>query len=185
CQAFVFHKFLAFPVVNSDRKVVGIVDVGLLRDEVFQLAEGERLDEVFEAIGFHISQVKDASPLRAFRFRFPWLLATIGSGTLCALLASAYEVTLAKAIVLAFFLTMVLGLGESVSVQSMTVTIQALRAMQPTWAWYWRAFKREAGTALLLGLGCGIVVAGVVWLWRGNPIAAISIGASIFLNLCA
>ncbi len=185
CEAFVLHKFLAFPVVNNERKVVGIVDVGLLRDEVFELAEGERLDEVFEAIGFHISQVRDASPFRAFRFRFPWLLATIGSGTICAILASAFEVSLAKSLVLAFFLTMVLGLGESVSIQSMTVTVQALHAVEPTFAWYARAFRREAGTAALLGCACGTIVGVIVWLWHGAGLAAFSIGASILLTLCA
>jgi magnesium transporter len=185
CEAFVLHKFLAFPVVDEQKRLIGTVDVSLLSAEVFDAAEKEHVDELFEAIGFRISQVRDASPLKAFRFRFPWLLATIGSGTVCALLTSTYEVTLAKSIVLAFFLTMVLGLGESVSVQSLTVTIQALRAVQPTFGWYLKALRREAGAALLLGLGCGVVVAGVVWLWRGNPLAAASIGASIFLNLCA
>lgn len=185
CEAFVLHKFLAFPIVDYRQRIVGVVDVGVLTEEVFDAAERQRLDELFEAIGFHVSQVRDASPWRAFRFRFPWLLATIGSGTVCAVLASAYEVTLAKAIVLAFFLTLVLGLGESVSIQSMTITIQALRAVKPTFRWYWRAFWREAGTALLLGLACGIVVAAIVWTWRGAPLAAISIGASIFLTLCA
>src|SRR2546429_5854211 len=186
CEAFVLHKFLAFPVVDEQRRIVGIVDVGFFTEEVFEMTEeGERPDDVFEAMGFHVAQVREASPLRAFRFRFPWLLATIGSGTLCALLASAYEVTLAKTIVLAFFLTLVLGLGESVSVQSMTVTIQALRAVQPTFGWYVRAFRREAGTALLLGSACGTVVGIIIWLWRGTPLAAFSIGASILLTLCA
>jgi magnesium transporter len=161
------------------------VDVSLLSDEVFDAAERERLDEIFEAMGFHISQVRDASPVRAFRFRFPWLLATIGSGTLCAMLASSYEVTLAKTVLLAFFLTLVLGLAESVSVQSMTLTIQALRSIQPTFGWYVKAFRREAGTALLLGAGCGLVVGLIVWLWRGAPLAALSIGSSISLALCA
>src|SRR2546426_5148193 len=100
------------------------------------------MDELFEAIGFHISQVRDASPVRAFRFRFPWLLATIGSGLLCAVLASAFELTLAKSIALAFFLTLVLALGESVSIQSMTLTIQALHTMRPTLRWYVGAFRR-------------------------------------------
>jgi Mg/Co/Ni transporter MgtE len=49
----------------------------------------------------------------------------------------------AKSIVLTFFLTLVLGLGESVSIQSMTVTIQALRGTRPTFAWYFRAFRRS------------------------------------------
>jgi magnesium transporter len=172
--------------VDKERRIVGVVDVGFFTDEVFGLSEeGERPDDVFETMGFHVAQVREASPWRAFRFRFPWLLATIGSGTICAVLASAFEVTLARTIILAFFLTLVLGLGESVSIQSMTVTIQALRAVQPTFAWYSRALRREAGTAVLLGAGCGAVVAVIIWLWRGAALAAFSIGASILLTLCA
>src|SRR5512136_1690225 len=164
CEAFVMHKFLAFPVVDEQRRIVGVVDVSFFTQEVFDIAG--RQEEVFEALGFHVAQVRDASPLRAFRFRFPWLLATVGSGTICALLAGAFELTLAKSLVLAFFLTLALGLGESVSIQSMTVTIQALRAMQPTLGWYVRAFRREIGTALLLGTACGTLVGLIVWLWR-------------------
>jgi magnesium transporter len=185
CEAFVLHKFLAFPVVDADRKIVGVVDVGLLTEEAFDIAEREQTDALFESIGFHVSRVRDASPLRAFRFRFPWLLATIGSGTLCALLASTFEVTLAKSIVLTFFLTMVLGLGESVSVQSMTVTIQALRFRSPTLGWYLGALRREVGTSLLLGAGCGLVVGLVVWLWRGAGLVGVAIGGSILLALGA
>jgi len=148
------------------------------------MAQSERIDELFEAMGFHVAQVRDASPWRAFRYRFPWLLATIGSGTICALLASAFETTLAKSLILAFFLTMVLGLGESVSIQSMTVTIQALHAVRPTFRWYARALAREAGTSLLLGSGCGLLVAVIVWFWHRNPLASVSIGASILLTLC-
>jgi magnesium transporter len=185
CEAFVLHKFLAFPVVDEQRRIVGVVDVSLLSEQAFDIAEREQTNSVFESIGFRVSQVRDASPVRAFRFRFPWLLATIASGTVCALLASAYEVTLARSIVLAFFLTLVLGLGESVGIQSMTVTIQALRATQPTLSWYVRAFRREAGTAVLLGAGCGTLVGLIVWLWRGAALAGFAIGGSILLALCA
>lgn len=185
CEVFVMHKFLAFPVVDEQRRIVGVVDIGLLTDEAFDIAEREQTIALFESLGFRVSQVRKASPLRAFRFRFPWLLATIGSGTFCAFLASAYELTLAKSIVLAFFLTMVLGLAESVSVQSMTITIQALRMMRPTFGWYVEAFRREAGTALLLGAACGTVVGLIVWLWRGAGLVAFAIGGSISLSLCA
>jgi magnesium transporter len=183
CELFAMHKFFAFPVVDEQRRIIGMVDVNLFTEEVLDLAEGEPPDDLFEALGFHAAQVRDASPLKAFRYRFPWLLATIASGTACALLARAFETTLAQSIVLAFFLTMVLGLGESVSMQSMTVTIQALRATHPTLRWYLRTLKREVSTALLLGAGCGVVVAVIVWLWQGHPRTAISIGCSILLSL--
>jgi len=57
--------------------------------------------------------------------------------------------------------------------------------MPPTFRWYARAFRREAGTALLLGAACGLVVGGIVWLWRGTALAAVAIGGSISLALGA
>jgi magnesium transporter len=185
CEYFVLHKFLAFPIIDAERHILGIVDVRQFTDEVFDIAEQEQMDDVFEAIGFRVSEVRDASPWRAFRFRSPWLAATIASGTVCALLVGVFETTLAQALVLAFFLTLVLGLGESVSIQAMTVTIQALRIRQPTWKWYGSALGREVGTTLLLGLACGLVVALIAWGWRGTPTAAAAIGASIALALGA
>lgn len=185
CELFVMHKFLAFPVVDQERRMLGIIDVNLFTEEVIDMAQREKMEDVFEAIGFRVSQVRDASPWRALRFRFPWLLTNICSGTICALLASAFELTLAKSLVLAFFLTLVLGLGESVSIQSMTVTIQALRSIRPTFRWFANAFWRELGTAFLLGGACGTLVGLIVWLWRGAPVAAFVIGSSIFLTVCA
>ena len=202
CEFFVLHKFFAFPVVDAERRPVGVVDVGMFTEELLEADEDEDQrtagaaagggtllpvappgDEVFEALGFRLAQLKGASPLRAFRFRFPWLLATIASGTICALLSGAFEATLAGSLVIAFFLTMVLGLNESVSIQSMTVTIQALRNASPSRRWFFDALRREGPTALLIGASCGATVALIVWLWRGELRAAVVIGGSIALSL--
>jgi magnesium transporter len=179
CEFFVLHKFFAFPLVDGQRRVVGLVDVGLFTEEVFDIAEREKLTEVFETLGFHVSQVRDASPWRAFRVRFPWLLATIVSGIFCAFLAGAYKLTLEKSLIIAFFLTLILGLGESVAIQSMTVTIQALRTAKPTLRWYLSSLWREAFTALLLGCACGLVVALVVLIWQQARMPALVIGSSV------
>lgn len=183
-EFLVQHRFLALPVVDAEDRIVGVIDVGMFTEGDFEDYERERVEEVFESIGFRISEVRDASPFRAFRFRFPWLLATIASGSACAVLTSVYDVTLAKSLVLAFFLTLVLGLGESVSIQSMTLTIQALRTIQPTLAWYVRSVRREVGTAALLGAACGSIVGLIVWIWRGAQMAAVTIGGSILLVIC-
>jgi magnesium transporter len=183
CEFFVLHKFFAFPVVDEERRILGLIDIGVFAEEVFDIAEREQLEDVFETIGFHVAQVRDAGPFKAFRYRFPWLLATIISGTACALLASAFALTLAQSLVIAFFLTLVLGLGESVSIQSMAVTIQALRSTRPTLRWYLRTFRREVATALLLGAACGLLVAGIVWFWLDAGWPATVIGASILTSL--
>jgi magnesium transporter len=183
CEFFVLHKFFAFPVVDEERRILGLIDIGVFTEEVFDVAEREQHEDIFETIGFHVAQVRGASPLKAFRYRFPWLLATIGSGTVCALLASAFAVTLAQSLVIAFFLTSVLGLGESVSMQSMAVTIQALRTTRPTLRWYGATLRRELSTAFLLGAACASLVATIVWLWRDAVLPATVVGSSIFLSL--
>ena len=179
CDLFVMHKFFALPVVDEKRRVIGTVDLSVFTQEMLDLGEPEKTDDVFEALGFRLSELRDASPFRAFRVRFPWLLATIASGTAGAFLAGFFEATLARAIIVSFFLALVLALAESVSVQSMTLTLQALRTTQPSFAWFWKTVWRELRSGALIGIGCGCVVAAIVWLWRGNPIAAGAIGASI------
>ncbi len=184
-EFFAKYKFLAFPVVDDDNHIVGVVDIAMFTDNSFDATDRESMDRLFEMIGFHIMQAREASPFRAFRFRFPWLLATIASGTVCALLAGVYEVTLAKSLILAFFLTLVLGLGESVSIQSMTLTIYNLRSRQPDFKWYVQSFFREIGAAMLLGVTCGLVVGLIAWLWRGDGVPAFTIGVSILFTLCS
>src|SRR5581483_4991740 len=183
CELFAMHRFFAFPGVDEQHRVIGMVDINLFTEEVLDLAQGEPPDDLFEAIGFHISEMRDASPMMAYRYRFPWLLVTISGGTACAFLAGAFAGTLAHGLVLAFFFTMVLGLAESVSMQSMTVTIQALHAARPTVRWYFRTLKREIFTSLMLGLSCGGVVCLIVWLWQRHLMAGIAIGGSIVLSL--
>ena len=186
CEFFVLYKFFAFPVVDADRHVIGVVDIGLFTAEMLEEREEHitaQADEIFEALGFRLSHLRGASAWRVFRHRFPWLLATIFGGTMCALLAGAFEATIASSVVIAFFLTMVLGLNESVSMQTMTVTIQALRSQAVTSNWFKVAFLRELRSAVLLGLGCGALVVMIVLLWRKELTAALAIGGSIGLSL--
>jgi magnesium transporter len=186
CEFFVLYKFLAFPVVDAERRAIGVVDTDVFMESVLEIEEPERdgvREDFFEALGFHLAQVRDASPWRVFRYRFPWLLVTVAGGTICAILAGFFEATLAHSLVIAFFLTMVLGLNESVSTQSMSVTIQALRSARLNWHWFVAALRRELATALFLGLACGGFVAVIVWLWRSDARAAGVIGGSIALSL--
>jgi magnesium transporter len=185
CEYFVLYKFLAYPVVDDQHRLLGTLDVNLFTEEVFDIAERERLDDVFETIGFRISQLKDASPLKAFSHRFPWLLATITSGVLCALISGAFETTLEKAVVITFFLALVLGLCESVSIQSVSLAIQSLHAITPTWRWYFRALVREISVGALLGLATGTIAFLIVWLWRGTLVAGGVVGSTVLFSFLA
>lgn len=191
CEFFVLHKFLAFPIIDRERRITGVVDVSLFNEEVFGIPKTESGDELFQAIGFHISQARQASPLQIFRFRFPWLLVTISAGTVCAFLARAHEKTLQHTLVVAFFLTLVLALGESVAVQSLALVLEALRLRKVTLGWFLATCRREALTALPLALSAGLVVFMVVLildhaLWPALIISgsiAFAVGAACLLGI--
>src|SRR4030081_1370772 len=69
CEFFVLYKFFAFPVVDNERHIVGVVDVSLFAEEMLQESDREEQtrsgpvsDDVFEALGFRLSQIRGASP---------------------------------------------------------------------------------------------------------------------------
>ena len=180
CEFFVLYKFYALPVVDAERHVIGVIDVGLFTEQVLSVEQKEEgSDDIFQTLGFHVGELRNATPAKAFRFRFPWLLATVGTGLLCAILVGAYARTLEQRIVLAFFMTLVLGLGESVGAQSMAVTLQAIHTMKPNLRWFLLALKRELATAAMLGGGCAVVAGAIIAAWQRDVPAAIAIAASI------
>ena len=184
-ELFVKKKLLAFPIVNQEGQMVGVIDISFFSNEQVSIVERQHIEDIFQLIGFGMEQLKGRSVFGVFRYRFPWLLATIMSGTTCAVLAGYYQTTLAETIVLAFFLTLVLGLGESVSIQSMTMALQKLHFGIPSLANYLSSLRSEVSATALLGLACGGVVGSFAWLWRGETGPALVISLSIFLAIVA
>ncbi|HOR61829.1 MAG TPA: magnesium transporter [Smithellaceae bacterium] len=182
-EFFILYKFLAFPVVDADRKILGVIDVNLFTQEMIDMEEREQVHSIFDTLGVSVAEMKDRSPFSVFRRRFPWLLATIASGTVCALLVGFFEATLAQSLILAFFLTLVLGLGESVSTQTMAITVHFMHHRRARSGWYFEVLRRELSRTLLLALACGAIVGAIAWIWRGEAAAAFVIGGGIFLSL--
>ena len=111
-RIFVLYKFLAFPVVDEQRRVVGIIDANLFAEEILEAGESEgptalgssqSSPEFFEALGFHIEQIRGASPVA--RFPVPFSVAAGYRDGRHALgdPGRLFEATLARSLVLAFF----------------------------------------------------------------------------------
>lgn len=183
CEFFTIHRFLALPVVDEAGRLLGVTEVNLLTEEIFNLADSRSTDALFQLIGVHVAEARAGSPWAGFRSRFPWLLANISGGILCAVVASRYEAFLDQVIVLALFIPVVLALAESVSVQSTTLTIQGFAGSGVVWLRFLRNLGKEFTTALFLGLACGALVGLIAWLWKGIGLVAIAIFASITLAM--
>ena len=179
-EYFATRRLLAFPVVNGKGELLGVVDVSLFTSEIIDLAK-QTYDDIFQLIGVHGTAQR--STWMAFRDRFPWLVANIVGGLIAAFIASRFEHLLQEVVVLALFIPVVLALGESVSMQALTLTLQNLTDGPIQWKRLSAALWKEFKTASLLGLGCGGVVGLVVLVWRGDPAVTATIFLAITLSM--
>jgi magnesium transporter len=167
CEFFVLHRFLAFPVVDRERRLVGAIDVELYTDELRDLSGGPS-DDLFQLIGVHLARARQLTPLRAFRSRFPWLMCNVMGGVAAAFLCGLFQGELERAVTLALFIPVVLALAESVSIQSISLTLQVFRGKPPSWLAIFQRLNREFLVGLLLGGGSGLVVGCVALAWLGQ-----------------
>jgi magnesium transporter len=184
CELFTEYRFLALPVVDEDTKILGIVDINLFTDDVVSLNHQRQLENVFQLIGVHVSiGKKKVSPWSNFKSRFPWLLCNITSGIICAFIAGRYELLISELAILAMFITVVLAISESVSIQSMALTLQVLLQRNVSWRHVLIGVRSELLTSVLLGAGAGFVVGVIAYLWRGVLWQGLAIGLSIWLSV--
>jgi magnesium transporter len=174
CEFFTMYRFLAFPVVGPDRTLLGVIDVQMYTDELAETGTGVR-DNLFQLIGVHLSNANQTSPFRAFRGRFPWLLCNVGGGLLAAVLSGIFQDVVSwKEAVLALFVPLVIGVAESVSIQSVTLALQ--RTESGGWLRTFQRVGREALTGILLAAASATVVAIVAYTWQRD----LTVAAAVF-----
>jgi magnesium transporter len=165
CQSFMKHRLLALPVVDGSGRIHGMVDMSLYTDELSEVSASSKQDYLFQLIGVHLAAAKPTSALSAFRLRFPWLGCNLAAGILAAFMSGVYQNVLGRVVALAFFIPVVLNLAESVSSQSVSLTLELLRGQTPSWRSMLEKLRRESMTGLLLGLGSGAIVGLVALVW--------------------
>lgn len=185
CEFFIFHKLLAFPIVDENRKIIGLVDVDLYTEGLSDLDQRESHNDLFQLLGVYATEAQPRSVFALFRQRFPWLIATLAGGLIAALISSAYyEVASLASVVV--FIPLVLALASSITAQSVSLAVQSLRSQIPTSATLRQRLRFELATGLLVGVGCSVIVGLAVFIWKGDLIATLTLMGSIVASMaCA
>jgi magnesium transporter len=186
-RKFQNHRFLSLPVIRADGSVAGVVDLAALTGGSVDHSDKRVVEEVFQTIGVRLEALSSGSMRAVWWARFPWLLSTVASGFLCAWLSSRFASTLEKNILLSFFIALVLALGESVSIQSMTFSFQELHKPPTERRKYRLLLFKEIVMALAIGLPVGLAVGGLAFLLEPRAETSLVVGLSIavgILNAC-
>lgn len=175
-QIMAGRKLLAVPLVDSHNRICGVIDVRHYSEEAVDFGHRETAERVFQLLGFHIEGAQ-RGVWTSFRSRFPWMLCNIASGLAAAAITGAYSGVLKHTVALAFFFSVVLGIAESVSMQSVSIGLQSLDRKVSVW--------QEIRMGPVLGLAAGILVGLVGWTAIGLPLIGVILGISILFGAAA
>ncbi len=152
---FKMNNRVALPVVDDNNILVGIVtidDMLWVANEEFtenmqRMGGTEALDEPYLEI-----------PLfKLFKKRVGWLVILFIGEMLTATAMSFFEDEIAKAIVLALFVPLIISSGGNSGSQASTLIIQAMALGEVYISDWWRVLRREILSGLMLGTVLGII----------------------------
>jgi len=149
-KLFAEHNFLAMPVVDAERRVKGIVTVDDIVDvvqeeateDIQKLGGMEALDAPYLSIGFG----------EMLRKRGGWLSVLFLSEMLTASAMAVFEKEIARAVVLALFVPLIISSGGNSGSQASTLVVRALALGELTLRDWWRVIRREFMAGFSLGL---------------------------------
>lgn len=161
----IFRKYdrAALPVVDSAGVLVGIVTV----DDMLDVAEEEATEDIQKFGGLEAldEPYMRISLWRMVRKRAGWLVILFLGEMLTATAMSTYQDEIAKAVVLALFLPLIISSGGNSGSQASTLIIRAMALSEVTLRDWWRVMSRELQAGLSLGLILGAIGALRVTAW--------------------
>jgi magnesium transporter len=161
----VFRKYdrTALPVTDSAGILVGIVTI----DDMLDVAEEEATEDIQKFGGMEaLDEPYMRIPLMTMvGKRAPWLVVLLVGEMLTASAMAFYEHAIAKAVVLAVFLPMIISSGGNSGSQASTLIIRAMALGEVTLRDWWRVMQREIMAGVLLGVFLGVIGAARVGMW--------------------
>jgi magnesium transporter len=153
----IFRKYdrAALAVVDSNGALVGIVT----QDDMLDVAEEEATEDIQKIGGMEAldEPYMRISLWRMVRKRAGWLIILFLGEMLTATAMANYQAELAKALVLALFLPLIISSGGNSGSQASTLMIRAMALGEVTLRDWWHVMRREVQAGLLLGLILGII----------------------------
>lgn len=178
------YDLLALPVIDADRRMVGIVTV----DDAMDVARAEATDDILKGgalqdHGRHAGELggvslRTPSVLRLFRMRVFWLLVLVFGNLFSGAGIAHFEDTIVAYVALVFFLPLLIDSGGNAGSQAATLTVRALATGDVRMRDWARMLGREAGVATLLGAVMAVAVSGI-GLARGGPEIALVVALAM------
>ena len=164
-QLFMRHHLMMVPVVDAQGRIKGIVSV----DDIVDVVQEEATEDIQKLGGVETLQgpYLQVPLLRMIQKRAGWLAALFLGEMLTATAMGQFQAEIARAVVLALFVPLIISSGGNSGSQATTLVIRAMALGELRIRDWWRVMRRE----FITGLGLGTILASIglarILVWQG------------------
>ena len=181
-QAFERYDLVSAPVVDQLGRLIGRLTV----NEVVDVIREESEEAQLSAAGLREEEDIFAPIKDSIRNRAPWLLLNLVTASIAAFVASRFEGTVGKIVMLAFLMSIIAGIGGNSGNQTMTLIIRALALGRIGASNVRQLVYKELAVSLLIGLGGGVIAGGFAFAMSGRlaiwPVMAAAMVANMLVG---
>ncbi|MFH1142467.1 MAG: magnesium transporter [Candidatus Uhrbacteria bacterium] len=169
------------PVVKKNGILMGVFG----SDDVINTLHSSHVEDIIYYSGLtsekmQIQEILRAGIAKLVRMRLPWLLVGLAGGIVATFVISYFEGALEEIIALAFFIPVIVYMGDAVGHQTQLIFIRSLGNEEINLKTY---VLREVAVDFIIGiiLALGLIMFAQVWL--DSSVAAMIIGLTMFINI--
>ena len=177
------YGFLALPIVDAEKRLVGIVTV----DDAIEVL-GEETEEDISKMAAMIpteTPYLKTSALDIFKSRIPWLLVLMISATVSSTILSRFEAALASILVL--FVPMLMDTGGNSGNQASVTLVRGLSLGEVKLSDFLKVWYKEIRVGIMCGAVLGVVAFGKIMLVdrlvMQNPEVTLIVGLVVSVTL--
>lgn len=149
-RMFSQNRFVALPVVDAEGRMQGVVTL----DDILDVNQEEATEDIHKLGGIEAldAPYPEVPLLQMIKKRAGWLALLFVGEMFTATAMSQFEDEIAKAVVLALFVPLIISSGGNSGSQATSLIIRAMALQELKLSDWWRVFLREAATGIALGL---------------------------------
>jgi magnesium transporter len=177
--AYLFEKYnlISAPVIDADGRMVGMMTV----DDVIEIIQDENKEDILALAGVTDAGLTDTA-YSTVRARAPWLFVNLITAVLASLVIAQFDYAISEIVALAVLMPIVASMGGNAGTQALAVAVRALTERDLTSRTAWRAVRREALAAILIGIIFATVLTLIAYIWFGDKQLALVAFVAMIIN---
>lgn len=173
------YNLVSLPVVDEFDHLLGRITV----DDVIDIIEAEATEDIFRLSGVDEEEQEYASPMEIVRSRVPWLLITLGTSGLAALVVAQFESTIQRLAFIAVFMPVVAAMAGNSAVQATTVAVRRLALSSGGSRRPIKSLPKEILAGIVIGAIIAVLLGVAGGLWQQSVRVGVVVGGSMWASV--